>query len=68
VKLLGVIPDGSVLLVKNGTALARNTDALLQMFERTGRRNIVVIVVDSFDELMLFDELKMRELGWHRLS
>lgn len=62
------VRDGDVLALRAGSPLANmdNVKKLSRAFASTGRRNVIVIVVEDFGDLTVLDEARMNELGWYR--
>lgn len=65
VRLLDV-HDGQVLAIKRGTSLANmdSITALSKAFASTKRGDVIIIVVDEFDDLMVLSEQQMNQAGW----
>lgn len=64
------LSDNCLLLVKAGSELARqdNINDLSTVVERTNLKNVIVIVVDDFDDLLTLDEKKMSSKGWFHIN
>lgn len=67
VRLLDV-HDGQVLAIKRGTSLANmdSINALSKAFASTKRGDVIIIVVDEFDDLTVLSEQQMSQAGWAR--
>lgn len=63
------ITSNTVVLAKKGTPMA--DPMTLQTFEgvvkEMGLHNVLVIVVDDFDDARVLNSLDMNRLGWYRL-
>lgn len=63
------ITSNTVVLAKRGTAMA--DPITLRTFEdvvkQMGLHNVLVIVVDEFDDARVLNNLDMNRLGWYRL-
>jgi hypothetical protein len=64
------LSDNDVILVKKGTEMAQenNLDALAQAVGDTGVRGIIVIVVDSLNDIRSISADNMSEHGWYKFE
>ena len=60
------LKDNSIVLVKAGTALAKidNINELVKAGGRLDVKDILIVVVDDFDDLTVLDEQQMHKHGW----
>ncbi|OHB71826.1 MAG: hypothetical protein A2W23_06015 [Planctomycetes bacterium RBG_16_43_13] len=60
--------DGDVLALKYGTNIAQKDfiDKLTNAIVTAGHLNVIIIVVDSFDDLNVLDQETMNKMGWFR--
>lgn len=69
-RFLKVMPinDGDILMVRADSMPARRDaiDAMSRALSKTDRENVILIVVDEFDDLSVVNEVSMNELGWFR--
>lgn len=62
------VANGDILLVKKGTSLAQgdDLDSLLTAGKQMGLDNVLVVLVDDFDDLTVLNEQGMANHGWFR--
>jgi hypothetical protein len=63
--------DNDIILVKADSLLAKNKetlDGLAKVISATGRANIIMLVVDSFDDISVPDDEFMLRHGWFRVD
>ena len=60
--------DGYVLVLKHGTSVAKTDfiDRLTNAITTAGHLNVIIVVVDSFDDLTVLDQETMNKMGWFR--
>lgn len=64
-----VLHDGDVLLIKETSPTAKREviQGILDALGRVGRKNIILVVVDDFDDLSVLTEQDMAKHGWFRV-
>lgn len=60
----------SIILLKRGTEIAQKDtiDSLVDSIQHTNLSNIILIVVEDFDDIRIMDEKQMNVRGWFRLE
>lgn len=64
------LSSDSMVLLKKGSAIAEPkviTD-LVSTIEKTNLSNIILLVVDDFDDIRIMDERQMNAHGWFRIE
>lgn len=61
--------DGDVLAVRAGTTIAKQEylKGIADALGRLGKRDIILVVVDRFDDLSVLNEKEMNKRGWYRV-
>lgn len=64
------ISSDTIILVKQGCALAdkMTMNAFENVVKEMGLKNVLIIVVENFDDVTVLNQLDMNRLGWYRLS
>ena len=64
------LKDNDVILVKNGTEMATkaNMDSLATAVGNTGVRGIIVVIVDSLNDLRSLSASEMQKHGWYKFE
>lgn len=60
------LSENSLVLIKQGTSLS-NMDALEDLAKTIGEtriKNVILVVVDSFDDVETLNEVEMNKRGW----
>lgn len=60
----------SIILLKRGTEIAQKDviDSLVDSIQKTNLSNIILIVVEDFDDIRIMDEKQMNVRGWFKLE
>lgn len=63
------VQNGDIVLIKSGTALAEmeNLNRFVESLEETGKKDILVLVVDDMEDVKTIPAKEMAKLGWYRL-
>ena len=64
------INDGDILAVKFKSPNANQTaiEAVIAALDKMGLKDVLVIVVDDFNDLSVLNETEMNKQGWYKLS
>lgn len=62
------VSSGDVILLKQGTKLAEieSIEQMMELLKQSGRKDIVVIVVDDMEDIRSIPEREMSQHGWYR--
>lgn len=61
--------EGDVILIKESSPTARREviQGIVDALGKVGKRNIILVVVDDFDDLSILNEQEMAKHGWYRV-
>ena len=64
------LEDHDVILIKSGTEMAKNNnmDALAEAVGKTGVEGIIVVVVDSLNDVSTLNTNAMQKHGWYKFK
>lgn len=64
------LSSDSMILLRQGTAVAdpKTINELVATIEKTDLSNIILLVVDDFDDIRIMDERQMNAHGWFRVD
>lgn len=61
------LTDGCIVMIRKDSDLAKEVDDLSRILGQTKLRDIVIVIVDDFDEISIRDSKQMNDLGWYKL-
>lgn len=64
------IEEGDIIALRHQTANANmeTIESLTKALDRIGLHNVLVVVVDDFDDMRALNETEMNKRGWFRLE
>lgn len=62
------VNNGDVVLLKRGLFDAQEIEALKNAGEKIGFKNVLLVVVNDFDDIRILNEVAMNSHGWFRVK